>query len=268
MTITYPDNPKRETRVRELATTIQNDLFEARRDFLEFKALCATANAKIAEAYAEAGLTAPEVSDHEVAELEGVTDPTHTTVVSVVKVVFDAAGMTASLIFFVPGVTQLLVKTGVMTAEDAASTLIKLPFTILGRELSITAGEFVSGILVSVAAGVAIAGIDIGIDAIEGAHACSQLRDAIHALHPMRLATRISVERSRLMLRSVRSVVDTMTAITGATGNPLSEKQLNNLINSSVRPAVEEAKKITPENVAASLADYDTTNKSWTKEDQ
>jgi hypothetical protein len=269
MPFIYPDNPHRENRVRELATTVQNDLFEARQDFEEFQRLCKTADSKIAQAYQEAGLTAPKAELYEVVELGGATDDsTGSNVVLVSKIILDVVGTAFAFKFLIPGATQLLVDVGVMSAETAATVLVKLPVQVLGEEVTITAGGVAAGVLVGALSGVAIAGIDLGISAIEGKIVKDKLQNAIHGLYPMRLATRVTLNRARELLRSMRSVTDAMDAISGDPEHPPTEKQIQNIITKVVTPAVEADKKITPDTVAAELADADRVNHSWTHEDK
>ncbi|MGX1107993.1 MULTISPECIES: hypothetical protein [Bradyrhizobium] len=155
-----------------------------------------------------------------------------------------------------------------MSAETAARVLVEFTIPVIGREVSITAGDIAGGILGGIVGGIAIAGIDIdiGIDGIEGRIARDKMQSAIHQLFPIRLSTRVVRERASKLVLSIQSVQTTMDAITDA-GLPLTDKILQNLITKDVQPAILSEQQITPETVAAELAKLDRDSNSWTNED-
>ncbi|MHC2241657.1 hypothetical protein [Bradyrhizobium elkanii] len=266
MSLTFPDNDNRAARIRELAVQTQDDLHDAESDYKTFQAMVKATNPKIAAVYQGAGLTAPATTSIDILKLQNQAVDGASAPVEIVKILVDIAGFAGTLKYLAPGATRFLVSAGAMSAETAARVLVEFTIPVIGREVSITAGDIAGGILGGIVGGIAIAGIDIGIDGIEGRIARDKMQSAIHQLFPIRLSTRVVRERASKLVLSIQSVQTTMDAITDA-GLPLTDKILQNLITKDVQPAILSEQQITPETVAAELAKLDRDSNSWTNED-
>lgn len=274
MGIFFPDNDKRKFRLIEMATDAQEFLFESTTDYDEFKKLSAQVNKQVTDAYSKAGLKPPGVKKVDILKLAGITDQVSTddTIVSIVDIVVDVAGFAGTIKFLAPAATRALVKTGAMSAETAAKVVAKFTVPIVGREVEITAGDIAGNILGGIVGGVAIAGIDLGIDAIEGAVVKGKLRDGLHKIYPIRTATKLSFDKAKVLLDSIRAVKTTLDALTDADGKPILPPEawdatLKNIIAKDVKPAVDADKSITVSTVTVELNKLDHDRKSWTVED-
>ena len=274
MGIFFPDNDKRQTRLIELSTDTQEFLFEATTDYTDFRKLNAQVNKQIAEAYDKAGLKPPSTTKVDILKAAGIADSVSTddTIVEVVDILVDIAGFAITIKYLAPAATRLLVRTGAMTAETAAKVLVKFTVPVVGREVEITAGDIAGNILSGIFGGVAIAGIDLGIDAIEGAIVKDKLRKGLHTIYPMRTATKLSFDKAKTLLDSIRSVKTTLDALTDKDGKPIVppdawDQLLKNVIAKDVQPAVDAEKAITVSTVTVELNNLDHSRNSWTVED-
>jgi hypothetical protein len=268
MPIFFPDNEHRQSRLIELGTDTQTFLFDATNGYAQFKTLLDQVNGQIADAYKEAKLQPPAVSSHDVLKIAGVTDAISNadTIVKISEVIADVGGFIGTVKYLAPAATRLLVRTGAMSAETAAKVFTRFTVPLIEREVVLTAGDLAGGVLSGVLGGVVIAGIDLGIDAIEGSIARDKLRVGIHTVYPLRQTTRMSLDQTSVLLQSLQAVKATLDAITGV-GLPLTDQLLRNLITKDVQPAVNAEKTITLATVNSELANLDGARSSWTNED-
>jgi hypothetical protein len=264
MPIFFPDNDNRKTRVIQLGSDAQEYLYRAKEDYDTFEALLTTVNAQISQVYQEAGLEPPGVTSVDIlkaSEVEGASK-----VVDIVKILADVAGFIGTVKYLVPGATKALVSTGAMAEETAVRVFARFTIPLINRDVAITLGDVAGTVVGGLVGGVAIVGLDLGIDAIEGSIARDELRKGINQTFPMRAGTKLSLEKAATLLDSLRAVKTTLDAITGA-GVPLTEQLIKNLINKDVNPSVQKEQAITPATVAADLKKFDGDSKAWTNED-
>ncbi|MBN3524538.1 hypothetical protein [Paenibacillus apiarius] len=268
MPIFYPDNEKRKVRLLELATDTQNFFYEATADYEDFKKLCEVVNKQIVAVYNEAGLKAPGIKQVDVIELAGITKDISSKDknLEIAEILLDVASFAGTIKYFAPAATKLLVRSGVMAEETAARILASFTVPFIGKEVEITAGGLAGSLLSGILGGIAVGGIDLGLDAINGAKAKEKLRGGLHTLYPVRTSTRLSLDKSKGLLDSIRSVKTTLDAISGA-GLPLTDAVIKNLIKKDVQPAVEADKNITKGTVTVELNKFDLSRTSWTAED-
>jgi hypothetical protein len=268
MPIFFPDNQNRQTRLIELGTDTQTFLFDAATAYADYKALLDIVNQQIADAYRSANLTPPDVQSKDVLNIAGVTDQISNadTIVKISEVIADVGGFVGMMKYLAPAATRALVAAGVMDAQTAVKVLVRFTVPVIGRDVAITAGDLAGTILGGVVGGAAIAGIDLGIDAIEGSIARDKLRTGIHSVFPMRETTKLCLDQSNTLLQSIRSVKTTLDAIVGG-GVPLTDQMIRNIISKDVQPAVAAEQSITAASVAAELQNLDSARKSWTVED-
>ena len=264
MSIFFPDNDKRKTRVIQLGSDAQEFLYQAKEDYDTFEALLSTVNAQIDSAYSEAGLEPPGVTSVDILKASKVKGASK--IVDVSKIIIDIAGFFGTVQYLVPGATKALVSTGVMAEETAARVLARFTIPLINREVAITLGDIAGSIVGGVVGGIAITGLDLGIDAIEGSIARDKLREGINQIFPLRAGTQLSQEKAATLLDSLRAVKTTLDAITGA-GVPLTEQLIQNLINKDVKLSVQKEQAITPATVAADLKKLDSDSHAWTNED-
>ena len=72
MSIFYPDNEKRKTRLLELSTDTQTFLHDIKGKYMDFKQLNSEINSKIAELFEQAGLKPPELTQFDILKAKGV----------------------------------------------------------------------------------------------------------------------------------------------------------------------------------------------------
>jgi hypothetical protein len=266
MSVTFPDNDNREARIRELAVQMQDDLHDAMSDYKAFQDLLSRTNPKIASVYKEAGLQPPATTSLDIIKLQDPNVNSPSASVTIIKILVDIAGFAGTLKYLAPGAARFLVAAGALEAETASRVLLEFTVPVLDREVSLTAGDIAGGVLGGIVGGAVIAGLDLGIDAIEGRIARDKMQTAIHQLVPLRLSTRVTRLRAATLLRSIDAVQATMDALAGA-GEPLADQVLTNLITRVAQPAVNAEQEITKETVAAQLATLDRDSNSWTNED-
>jgi hypothetical protein len=206
------------------------------------------------------------VTTIDILKLEDAAKDAGSAPAQIAQIILDVGGVLGTLKYLGPGAARFLVSTGAMAEETAARVLVEFTVPVLGREVSITAGDVAGTVLGGIVGGAAIAGIDLGIDAIEGSIARDKMRAAIHQLVPLRLSTRVTRKRAATLVLSISSVKATTDALAGA-GVPLTDPIIRNIISRDVQPAVNAEQDITPETVAAELAKLDQDSGSWTNED-
>ena len=266
MSLAFPDNDNRAARIRELSVQMQNDLFDAENDYKTFQAMLKATNPCIAAVYNEAGLAPPSTTTLDILKLQGAAVDDASAPIEIAKIIVDIAGFAGTLKYLAPGAARFLVSVNALSAETAARVLLEFTVPLVGREVTITAGDVAGGLLGGIVGGAAIAGIDLGIDAIEGAIARDKMRTALHQLVPLRLSTRVARERAATLVLSIKAVQTTMDALQGA-GLQLTDTIMQNLITKDVEPAITVEKSITSDTVAAELATLDRNSGSWTNED-
>lgn len=268
MGITYPDNTKRQDRLVELATRTQSDLDDTELEFTEYKTLLLVVNSQITSLYKENGLKEPEISDQDIFKLAGVATDVQTddTITQISTVIVDVAGLFGQVKYFAPAISKLMVKTGVMTAETAGKVLVRFSIPLVGKEIEITAGQIASNVVGGILGGILIVGIDIGIEAIEGAALKKKLVDAIHAIYPLRSSTHMSLLKVRELNNGLRAIKTTLDVLVGA-GLALSEEVINSIIQKDAEPSIARANAITLEHVQEVLRADDAAHDAYTHED-
>ncbi|WP_019419517.1 hypothetical protein [Paenibacillus sp. OSY-SE] len=268
MGIFFPYNDKRKVRLLELSTDTEHFFYDATADYQDFKKLCEVVNKQIVAVYNEAGLKAPDIKQVDVIKQTGITNDIDSkdTSVEIAEILLDIASFAGTIKYFAPAATKLLVRSGLMAEETAAKVLASFTVPFLGKEVELTAGGVAGNLLGGILGGIAVGSIELGIDAIEGAIAKNKLRDGLHTLYPVRTSMRLSLDKSKGLLDSMRSVKTTLDAITGA-GLPLTDAVIQKLINKDVQPAVEADKNITNASVTVELNNFDLSRTSWTAED-
>ncbi|MFD2179640.1 hypothetical protein [Veronia pacifica] len=267
MSITYPDNEKRQTRLVELGTDAQDYLFQAQTDYDTFEELLGEVNQVIADVYREANLQAPSVRKVDIFKESGVADLSDdSTVLEVSEIVADIAGLVTTAKYLVPGATRALVATGIMAEDTAKNVLREFTLPIVGREVEITTGDIAGAIIGGMVGGIAIAGIDIGFQAIEGAEAKAKLTDAIDEIYPMRTSVRLSQKKAATLLDSLRAIKTSLDAIEGI-GLEISDAVIQNLITKDAAPAIEKEQAITEDTILDELKTLDHSRHSYTTDD-
>ena len=262
MSIFFPANKKRKARLLELSTDTHNFLHHAKTDYEQFKSLNTQINEKITQVYKKAGLTPPPTKTIDILKAAGATHEIETadTAVEITDILVDVAGLAATIQYLAPGATSLLVETGAMEAETAATVL----GTVLGTE--ITAGTLAGGLLGGLLAGVVIVGIGLAIDAIEGAILRDKLRDGIHKMDQIRASTKLSLDKAEKLVSVLKSVKRTLDSLISS-DIPLSDQLLRNLITKDAKPAIDAVNAITISTVRVELNKLDHSRNSWTIED-
>ena len=157
--IFFPDNENRKIRLLELSKDTQYFMNQAQDAYKKFTSLNTEINQKIFQLYLNSGLKPPQVTNIDILKIAGAVQEAGkaNTTIEVIKLIIDAGGMIA-LPFLTSGAINLMVGSGIMAAETAATAL----GTVLGAEIII--GTIAGGILI----GIVIISIDFLIDAITG----------------------------------------------------------------------------------------------------
>ncbi|MFD2179639.1 hypothetical protein [Veronia pacifica] len=263
MSIFYPDNDKRKKRLLELSSDAHHFLSDAKSACADFHQLLPEVNSRIAAVYRKAGLKPPGVHSVDILKTAGVVDQMSKadSVVEVSKVLLDIGGMVATVSYLAPAATAMLVETGALEAETAATVMA----TVMGSEL--TVGALAGGIVAGLVAGVVVVGIGFAIDAFEGAEMRDKLRHGIHQADQYRAVLMMAKEKSVAlvdMLQAVKTTCDSLLA----SHITLSEAIIENLIQKNALPAIKEIDAITKDEVLSDLVHLDKSRKSWTKEDK
>ncbi|MEC2074424.1 hypothetical protein [Alkalihalophilus marmarensis] len=263
MSIFFPDNEKRHDRLLELSSDTQIFLYDLKDLYKEFVSVIENINDRVARLYQREGLAIPEITTIDILNAGQATREKveGDTTVSFLNVLVDVGGFLATVSFIAPGVTTLLVSSGVMGAETAATVL----GTLLGVELTI--GSLAGGVI----AGIIVAGVIIGIglimDAIEGAILRDKLREGIHKLDQVRANVKLSLDKVGILLSSLKGVKRALESFEQS-GIAVNDSIINNLINKTIAPAIEETKKIDMSQVRRELNQLDYERHSWVVEDQ
>lgn len=262
MSIFFPDNKKRQSRLLELSSDSQVFLHEAKNDYARFKELTTQVNAKIAQVYEKSGLTPPGSTSLNILEIAGVAQSVATadTVVEVTDILLDVGGLVATTAYLAPAATSLLVETGVMEAETAAVVM----GSVLGTEITI--GALAGGLVGGLIAGVVVVGIGLAIDAIEGAILRDKLRHGIHKLDQVRATLKLSLDRAGKVVEVLESVKRTLDGLL-ASNVPLTDQVIRNLLVKDAKPAIAAINAITMSTVRVELNKLDHSRRSWTVED-
>lgn len=268
MTIFYPDNDKRTERVLELGTDAQSFLYQSTLDYGTFTTLMSTVNQQLADVYKQSGLQPPSVTTVNILQQAGVPSDVDRGLsdLKIAEIIADAALFISMTKYFAPAVTRSLVRVGAMSTETAAKVLIDVTIPVVGRDITLTVGDIAGSVIGGVLSGIAVAGLDFGIDAIEGAIARNKLRTALHQICPLRTSTKLSQNQTGILVQSITAVKTTLDAISGA-GIPLTDALIKNLIQRDVAPAVAKSQAITNATTLAELAQFDSARSSWTAED-
>jgi len=176
MGIVYPDNDNRQTRLIELSTDTSDSLYQAATDYSKFTTLLSEVNQQIADLYRTTNLEPPPVDHMDVLRQAGVLDDIHaaTSFVDASKILSGVLGLAGACKYLAPGATRLLVSTGAM-AEVTAQKVLVQTIPLVGWDIELTVGKLAGNVIGSVVTGVAVFAVDLGIDAIEGAQAKTEL---------------------------------------------------------------------------------------------
>lgn len=262
MGITFPDNAKRVDRVVELSTDAQNYLQESTASYEEFQSLLKHVNGQLKTVYGNAGLKLPEITSLDILKEADVDVQGADIVTEVSMIVLDIAGIAAEFKYFAPAMTRVLVQSGLMSEKVATKVLMRF-----GKGAVYTVSDLVGLLVSGVVSGAAIAGIDIGISAIEGALLRSQLRDSIDQLFPMRTALDVSRLKTAKLCDSLRSMKTTLDVLEFTPEIKVTDDLIRKLLQKDAAPALAEAKEITDASVDTALNDFDKKRHSYTKDD-
>jgi hypothetical protein len=262
MSIFFPDNDNRRNRLIELSSDSQSFLSDAKNSYKEFTDLNAEVNAKIVAVYNKAGLTPPPVSNLDILQAQkSVYDiQTGDTVVEVSNIVLGIGGLVATISYFAPAATALLVDAGVLGAETASAVL----FSVLGAE--VTVGALAGGIIGGLVVGIIVVGIGLAIDAFEGYELRDELRKGIYHADQIRATIKFSLDKSKTLVDFLKSVKTTCDSLLQSS-IPLTDQIIQNLIEKNAIPALKAIDSITKESVLSELQDLDRSRNSWTNED-
>jgi hypothetical protein len=262
MSIFFPDNDKRHTRLIELSSDAQSFLQASKNSYAEFKTLIAAVNTEIAALYQRAGLPPP---DRTTADIITAGDAAHQvavgdTAVEITNLLAGVVGMVATIAWLAPGATAFLVEAGVLEAETAATVL----GTVLGTELTI--GTLAGGIVGGLIAGAVVIAVGLIVDAIEGAVLRDKLRNGIYKVDQIRASCRLAQDKGACLVQSLRAIKSSLD-ILSSSGVPLNEQVIANVVNKAAKPAIAQAQAITLATVVRELAELDRSRGSWTNED-
>ena len=198
MGIVYPDNDNRQTRLIELSTDTSDSLYQAATDYSKFTTLVSEVNQQIADLYRTTNLEPPPVDHMDVLRQAGVLDDIHaaTSFVDASKILSGVLGLAGACKYLAPGATRLLVSTGAM-AEVTAQKVLVQTIPLVGWDIELTVGKLAGNVIGSVVTGVAVFAVDLGIDAIEGAQAKTELVTSPHQLFGMRAGVNSPSKRLR-----------------------------------------------------------------------
>lgn len=262
MSIFFPDNEKRKARLVELSTDTQTFLHQVKDKYAEFKVLNSEINHKITQLYEQAGLKPPETTQFDILKARGAVHDMESadTAVDITNILVDVAGFLVTIQFLAPGVTALLVDSGLMAAETAATIL----GTVLGVEITI--GSLAGGLIAGIIVAAVVIGIGLAIDAIEGAILRNKLREGIHQMDQLRASLKMSLDKAVIFVDSMAGIKRTLDTF-HATGVTVTDKVIQNLIQKTVEPAIAQANTVTLSSVIRELSAKDHARGSWTVED-
>lgn len=255
----YPDNPQRQQRVTELVTQAQTYLQQQQSEYAGYQAQIALANNSIASAYKAGGLSVPPSNAlNLIQNIPGYSGPG--TMVQIIQDLANLVGFVKLSGYLTPGILRGLTSSGVLSEETAGRVLV----SAFGREL--TAGALASSLAAGLFAGAAVAGVDLIIDAIEGAEEKSDLDTAIDEIFPMRAYIYYCQQVTAPLLSSLTSINTTMATVSSM-GVPITQTFIQDLISKSANPGIQQAQAVTMESVNRQLASLDQAAGSYTADD-
>ena len=267
MSITYPDNVKRQGRVYQLGTDTQDYLNEAADAFQQLQDTLKHVNDQIAKIYNQAGLRSPEVQVVDVLKEVGVTDcSTADTVLEVLGMILDVMGFAVEVKYLAPAATKLLIRSGALTAEGALKVLLKVSVPLIDQPVEITVGDLAGQILGAAVGSVAIIGIDLGIETIQGKIEKGELIDAIKKLYPQRTVVRLSQMKTQELLASA-TAVKTLLDVFIAANIPITDEVIRGLIQKDIQPSLDKATGYTEQSVKQDLDASDVIRGAYMNDD-
>ena len=263
MSIFFPDNDNRRSRLIELSSDTQSFLNDAKKAYQEFTSLNTEVNAKIVAVYQKAGLTPPSVSPIDILEAQKAVHniATGDTIVEVSNILLGVGGLVATISYFAPAATSLLVEAGALEAETASAVL----FSALGAEF--TVGALAGGIVGGLVVGIVVVGIGLAIDAFEGYELRDELRKGIYQTCQLRASTKFALDKSKILVDYLQSVKTTCDSLL-ASSIELTDEIIKNLIQKNAIPALKAIESITKNSIISELVSLDRSRKSWTNEDE
>ncbi len=263
MSIFFPDNDNRHSRLIELSSDTQSFLDDAKKAYQEFKLLNTEVNVKIVAVYQKAGLTPPSVSPIDILEAQKAVHniATGDTIVEVSNILLGVGGLVATISYFAPAATTLLVEAGALEAETASAVL----FSALGAEF--TVGALVGGIVGGLIVGIVVVGIGLAIDAFEGYELRDELRKGIYQTCQLRALTKFALDKSKTLVDYLQSVKTTCDSLF-TNSIELTDEIIQNLIQKNAIPALQAIESITKDSIISELASLDQSRNSWTNEDE
>lgn len=263
MSLTFPDNPKRQDRLIELGVQAQDYLGAALKDYDIFKKDIAAGNAQIAQAFRNAKVKAPTVQRYDILKLAGVADQTKLDdVVEISELVTGVASVVATFKYLGPASLKYMLREGYMTAAAAEKPL----FSICGftRTVGDVTGDIAGGML----AGVLNVGIDLGLDAIQGAIVKNKMEDAIPKVFSMRATIYETRLKTSILAEMAGSVVAAVDALTDPSiGLDPTPAQVKKVVQADVAKVMKKVDAIDASSVAAELAKQDKLRNSYTDDD-
>jgi hypothetical protein len=262
MSIFFPDNDHRRNRLIELSSDTQSFLKDAKNAYEEFILLNTQVNAKIIAVYKQARLTPPLVSPIDILQAQKpiYNMQTGDTIVEISNILLGVGGLVATVSYFGPAATMMLVEVGVLEAETASAVL----FSALGAE--ITVGAFAGGIVGGLVVGVLVVGIGLAIDAFEGYELRDELRKGIYQMDQLRALTKFALDKSKTLMDLLQSVKTTCDSLL-ASSIELTDAIITKLIQKNAISALKLIESITKDYVLSELKLLDQSRNSWTNED-
>jgi hypothetical protein len=261
MSLFYPDNDKREARIKQLVGDVHEYLDDARTAFQQFESLSAAATAKIQAIYSKAGLAPPTVTTLEIASVSDTLNKTQSVSkgVDMAELLINVGAAGAPLIF-APAATVELADAGLVTAEAAGAAL----GTSLGAE--ITAGGMFGGIVGILVAGVVAGGLSIILSATSGASNANELRGGIAKAKILRENACLSALRSAAMVDIVKAVAASCDSILAGLQGAQQAQVIEAMIRKDIQPAVDTLKAIDHKKAIMALYKRDVARQSWMQE--
>lgn len=243
--VLYPDNPKREARLYELAADIGSLMNDLSKDAEEIKRLLENLDKKIREMYRSIEVDIP---------------PSNTKKFEYKGWIADVFETLEPLIFFKP-IESALKEAAVMSLRNEGRIGEAAFYDALSIGL-----DRLTWLKVGVEAGAiaAVVALDLLIAGGFGAEKRTKLRDAIHSAIQPRIKLKKAAIINGMLREKLQTVVDTCDTLKelGFTKDQLDQAQKN--VSDKFR---EEVSKITEETAKSALAGLDKNRKSWTDED-
>ena len=177
------------------------------------------------------------------------------------NILLGVGGLVATISYFAPAATTLLVEAGALEAETASAVL----FSALGAEF--TVGALAGGIVGGLVVGIVVVGIGLAIDAFEGYELRDELRKGIYQTCQLRASTKFALEKSKTLVDYLQSVKTTCDSLLESSIE-LTDEIIKNLIQKNAIPALQAIESITKNSIISELASLDQSRNSWTNEDE